>query len=781
MMDTLRRVLATGGSGELASFFKNLEISLASMETLSPTARLEHFEKALRAIRLLREHLPEDSPAISRTPHALSQDADPQDIDQCFSELSRPIRFVKGVGPRISAQLERKGIHTIEDLLYFLPRRYEDRRFIKKIADTQVGGRETVVARVVHAEVKRYAKKGVLEAVFADDSGSLTVKWFHGHSGYLRNLLRKDSRFVLTGEISSFQFGRNMVHPDLELIGDDEEDLLHFQRIVPIYSETEGLHQKNLRRIMKEVVLRYAPSMLSPIPEAISRARGLRPIREAIEAAHFPPADSDVNVYNGASSPAHRRIVYDEFFFFQLGMALRRRGNLDQGGPVLDGRTAMLDDFHRILPFELTAAQKRVVAEIERDVSSGRPMSRLLQGDVGSGKTVVAMSALIMACAAGFQAAIMAPTEILATQHYQNIRQWCRALNLEAAILTGGMGAAAKKAVQEEIARGRISIVVGTHALIQQETDFRNLGMAVIDEQHRFGVVQRAALREKGQNPHVLVMTATPIPRTLAMTLYGDLDVSVIDEMPPGKLSVATKVFYERHRGRVYEIVRRELAEGRQVFVVYPLVEESETLDLKDATRMAEHLAKDVFPEHPIGLVHGKMKEGEKNAVMSGFRKGDIRLLVATTVIEVGIDIPQASLMVIEHAERFGLSQLHQLRGRVGRSDIPSHCILMVQKATTEDSRRRLRIMELTGDGFRIAEEDLAIRGPGEFMGTRQSGMPDFRVANILRDLKLLGDARTDAFSVIEDDPDLTKPENRLLRAVVLKRWEGRLELAKTG
>ncbi|OPY90021.1 MAG: ATP-dependent DNA helicase RecG [Syntrophaceae bacterium PtaU1.Bin231] len=783
MTDSLRRVLATGKRGDLEPFVKDLETSLSSLETLSSSTLQECLEHVLRAIHALREHLPEPSPARPGPPQAPadSRNAPPPDAEKSFGELSRPIRFVKGVGPRISSQLERKNLHTVEDLLYFLPRRYEDRRFVRKIADTRVGSKETVVAKIVHAEVKRYGRKSVLEAVFTDGSGSLTVKWFHGHAGHLRNLLRKDSRFILTGEISSFQLGKSMVHPDLEAIGDDEEDLLHFRRIVPIYSETEGLHQKNIRRIMKEVVLRYAPSVLSPIPDAISRSRGFLPIREAFEAVHFPPADSDVGRYNDASSRAHQRIVYDEFFFFQLGMALRKRGNLDQDGPTLKGKGPMLDEFHRILPFALTAAQKRVVAEIERDVSGGRPMSRLLQGDVGSGKTVVAMSALIMACASGFQAAIMAPTEILAAQHYRNIREWCRKLNLAVAILTGGMGAAAKKTVQEEIARGRIDVVVGTHALIQQETDFRNLGMAVIDEQHRFGVVQRAALREKGRNPHVLVMTATPIPRTLAMTLYGDLDVSVIDEMPPGKLSVATKVFYERHRDRVYEIVRRELAEGRQVFIVYPLVEESEALDLKDATRMAEHLAKDVFPDYPIGLVHGKMKETEKSAAMKAFGNGDIRILVATTVIEVGIDIPRASLMVIEHAERFGLSQLHQLRGRVGRSDIPSRCILMVQKATTDDSRRRLRIMELTNDGFRIAEEDLAIRGPGEFMGTRQSGIPDFRVASVIRDLKLLGDARTDAFSVIEEDPDLSKPENRLLRAVVLKRWEGRLELAKTG
>ena len=494
-----------------------------------------------------------------------------------------------------------------------------------------------------------------------------------------------------------------------------------------------------------------------------------------------PPQDGDVNAYNGAASSAHHRMIYDEFFFFHLGMALRKKGTLDQNGPLLNKGFRMVRDFHSILPFELTAAQKRVIAEIERDLTSGRPMNRLLQGDVGSGKTVVAMSAVSMACGSGFQAAMMAPTEILATQHYKNILNWCHTLNLKIALLTGGMSASAKKTVQEDIAGGRTQVVVGTHTLIQRDTNFHNLGLAVIDEQHRFGVIQRASLRKKGQNPHVLVMTATPIPRTLAMTIFGDLDVSVMDEMPPGKMPVETRVCQERHRDRVYEMIRSELMKGNQVFIVYPLVDESEALDLKDATRMAEHLAKNVFPEHSVGLIHGKMNERDRAAAMEAFRNGGISLLVATTVIEVGIDIPQASLMVIEHSERFGLSQLHQLRGRVGRGNIPSKCILMVQKASTVDSKKRLRIMELTNDGFRIAEEDLVIRGPGEFMGTRQSGIPDFRVADIVRDMKILEEARKDAFSIVEDDPVLGKPENHLLREVVLRRWDGRLDLAKTG
>jgi len=375
----------------------------------------------------------------------------------------------------------------------------------------------------------------------------------------------------------------------------------------------------------------------------------------------------------------------------------------------------------------------------------------------------------------------MAPTEILSGQHYSNIKEWSSMLGLEVALLTGGKKTLERKEVLQKTASGDVDIIVGTHALIQEGVEFKKLGFVVIDEQHRFGVVQRATLRGKGINPDVLVMTATPIPRSLAMTVYGDLDISVIDEMPPGKKPIRTKLFYEKSRDKVYEVIRNELKKGNQAFIVYPLVEESETLDLKDATRMAEHLQKDIFPEYGVKLIHGRMKGAEKDEIMADFSEGKADILVSTTVIEVGIDIPQASLMVIEHAERFGLSQLHQLRGRVGRSDIPSYCILLAGYARSNVSRKRLRIMEETTDGFRIAEEDLIIRGPGEFMGTRQSGLPDFRVANILRDGRILNEARKEAFSLVENDPSLEKPEHALLKDVLLKRWEGRLDLAKTG
>jgi ATP-dependent DNA helicase RecG len=687
------------------------------------------------------------------------------------------------VGPKISALLEKKGLKTVEDLLYFIPRRYEDRRTVKDIKSASFGARETVIGNVEQIGTRFYGRRRVYEVTIDDGTGVLTAKWFKGNHAYLRKIFKKGMRVIMTGEVSSYLFSKDMVHPDFEILDDDESgaNLLHFKRIVPVYSETEGLHQKYIRRIMDHVVNTYSHHIISPIPEEICTNRRLDNIHDSVRSLHFPAVNDDVEAFNDMRSRAHRRIIYDEFFFLQLGIALKRKGNiLDKGIAFKTGGT-LLNTFYTILPFALTAAQKRVIREIEADMEKPCGMNRLLQGDVGCGKTAVSMAAMITACENGYQAAIMAPTEILAEQHYSRINDWADRLGLQVVLLTSGTKNAERKKISEKIKKGEIHITIGTHALIQEEVIFRNLGFVVVDEQHRFGVLQRATLRQKGVNPDVLVMTATPIPRTLAMTVYGDLDISVIDEFPPGRKEIRTKVFFEDQRARVYDIIRMEVKKGNQVFIVYPLVEESENLDLKDATRMAEHLSSEIFPDYRVGLIHGRMKGKEKDQVMTGFIKKEIDILVSTTVIEVGIDIPQASLMVIEHAERFGLSQLHQLRGRVGRSDIPSYCILMSQYKRTEDSRKRLSVMEQTNDGFKIAEEDLAIRGPGEFMGTRQSGIPDFRVAHILRDVYILNEAKADAFSLIERDPLLEKEEHAPLKEILLRRWGGRLELAKTG
>jgi ATP-dependent DNA helicase RecG len=765
------------GKDESAGIAAALLGLFAGYDALAPGDKKERLAEALRHFSRLKSILLPPSPGGGTAPPMPETRGEGGSPDS----LAQPVQFLKGVGPRIAQLLEKKQLSTIEDLLYFLPRRYEDRRRVLPIPETVPGLRQTIVGRVTQAEMRFYGRRKIFEATFDDGRGILKGKWFKGREAFLRGTFKPGKRFILTGEIAGFPFEKEMIHPDFEILYDDENQLLHFKRIVPVYSETEGLHQKTLRRILWQVVRDFSPWIQSPIPEEVCRRRGLIEIREAVRQIHFPASDQEIEPYQEMSSNAHRRLIYDEFFFFQLGMALRKRGEGIEKGISFATEGRMFQRFQGLLPFALTPAQCRVIGEIQQDMASPRRMNRLLQGDVGSGKTVVSMAAMVISAENGYQSAIMAPTELLAEQHYRNLKRWADPLGLRIELLTGNLKTAERKELQEGILQGETDIAVGTHALIQEAVGFRRLGLAVIDEQHRFGVVQRAALRKKGAIPDVLVMTATPIPRTLAMTVYGDLDVSVIDEMPPGKKPVRTKVFSESQRSRVYDIVRREVLKGNQVFIVYPLVEESENLDLKDATRMARHLQQEIFADFRIGLVHGRMKGSEKDGVMADFVAGKIQILVSTTVIEVGIDIPDASLMVIEHAERFGLSQLHQLRGRVGRSDIPSFCILLAQFSRSEEARKRLRIMEETTDGFRIAEEDLAIRGPGEFMGTRQSGLPDFRVANILRDGRILGEARMDAFALVEEDPRLDSAAHLPLREVLLRRWGGRLEWAKTG
>jgi ATP-dependent DNA helicase RecG len=587
---------------------------------------------------------------------------------------------------------------------------------------------------------------------------------------------------MFTGNVTPNYSGKTMVHPEYEILEENEEEnFLNFKRIVPIYSETEGLHQKYFRKVMNFALENYSRYVASPIPENICEKRNLLNIHEALLSVHFPGNNESVDEYISARSLAHRRLIYDEFFFFQLGMAIKKKGRILETGIKFNIEGTLLTKFLTLLPFDLTAAQKRVINEIQADMAKQTAMNRLLQGDVGSGKTIVSMAAMITACQNSYQAAIMAPTEILAQQHYQNIKNWASALGLNTVLLIGGLNTAKRKEALEKIASGEANIIIGTHALISEGVDFHKLGMVVIDEQHRFGVMQRAILRGKGISADVLVMTATPIPRTLAMTVYGDLDVSVIDEMPPGKKPVCTILISESKRDKVYQTISAELAKGHQAFIVYPLVEQSESLDLKDATNMSKHLQKDIFPDNRIGLIHGKMKEKEKDEIMREFLENKIQILVSTTVIEVGIDVPRASLMVIEHAERFGLSQLHQLRGRVGRRDIPSSCILLADYKCSADARKRLKVMEKTTDGFAIAEEDLAIRGPGDFLGTRQSGLPDFRIASIIRDARILNDAKEDAFQLAQRDPFLEKPEHIILRETLLWKWQGKLDLARTG
>jgi ATP-dependent DNA helicase RecG len=608
------------------------------------------------------------------------------------------------------------------------------------------------------------------------------LKWFHGNERYLRERFKKGRKLIFSGDVRWFNYQREIHHPDVEVVeGDIEKDYLNFKRIVPIYSETEGLYQRTLRRLMKTILDGYAKDLSSPLPPEIVERQDLIDFSEAFQRVHFPPDGESFDLLNLQRSEGHRRIIFDEFFFLELGMALKKRGVALETGISFRTEDTLSRRFLNQLSFQLTRAQEKVLAEIKEDLEKPHPMNRLIQGDVGSGKTVVALLACLYVIENGYQAAIMAPTEVLAEQHFLNLHRWLEPLMVKVALLTSSIKGSDREDLYQRIRNGNVQLVIGTHAVIQEAVEFHRLGLAIIDEQHKFGVVQRGLLKKKGENPDVLVMTATPIPRTLAMTTYGDLDVSIIDEMPPGRMVVETKVFPESGRTRVYRIVEEEVKRGRQAFIVYPLVEESEKLDLMDATRMAEHLKQEVFPGFRIGLLHGRMKSDEKEAIMIDFKEGRIQILVATTVIEVGIDIPNASVMVVEHAERFGLSQLHQLRGRIGRGRFPSKCILLAQYRSSEESKVRLQAMESTNDGFKIAEEDLALRGPGEFFGIRQSGLPDFRVAHIIRDTPILIEARKEAFQLIQKDPGLVHPSYSGLNDILIKRWKGRMELATIG
>jgi ATP-dependent DNA helicase RecG len=704
----------------------------------------------------------------------------------CRKNLETSMRFIKGVGPKMAELLARKGIHTVEDALYLLPNRYEDRRRLRRIDELRPGCVEVFSAEVKIADsVSSKGGRRFFEAVVGDDSGNLMLKWFHCNPRFMKGTWQPGRRGIFTGEVVVYGSRREIHHPEVEWLKDGEDlaslvagDPVNFGRTVPFYPLTEGLHQKSLRKVLKEVVDTYSSSITSHVPDAIAQRCSLMPISAAFRDVHFPGNDADLSALHSHSTRAHRTLVFDELFFLQLGLAMKRQGAfLEEGIPftIMHHYTRPL---LKLLPYSLTAAQKRVLSEIKKDMASPGPMYRLVQGDVGSGKTVVALLSALLAVENDCQTAIMAPTELLAEQHYLNIHKLCEQLGIKVCLLSSGIRGKARTATLEAIASGEVQIVVGTQAVIQEKVEFKRLGLGIIDEQHRFGVLQRGILKKKGAHPHILVMTATPIPRSLAMTVYGDLSLSVIDELPPGRTPVATRVCFESQRSQVYRHIREEVRAGRQAYLICPLVEESDTSELKAATQVAEHLAIDIFPDLRIGLLHGRLKPEEKEAMMHSFKAREVDILVATTVIEVGIDVPNATVMVVEHAERFGLSQLHQLRGRVGRGHKLSRCVLLAGGKLTEEARRRLEVMEDTSDGFRIAEADLELRGPGDFLGTRQAGLPDFRVASILRDARILAEARQEAFALVEKDPRLSRVENAALRDELLRRWGGRLELA---
>lgn len=719
-----------------------------------------------------------DSPPEPALPYRRSS-GDPGDH---LKALSQSAQFVRGVGPRLAEIFRKFGIATVEDLLYHLPFRYEDRRALSTIRQLRTGETASVVGEIAHL-AERYvgrAQRRILEGVLRDETGLLALTWYH-QVPYFRSRYQVGQRCLVHGKVEGGATGqKRMVHPEIDLSAD-----LEGQGILPVYNKPATTSVGVMRKIIQRAATDWAERLPSVLSEAVVRAARITDLRQAMRLLHTPARDADVDQLNAFRSLGHRSLVFDELFFLQLGMALRRRSVEIETGLALPVRGTLTQRLHALLPFRLTGAQQRVLREIHADMAQPHPLHRLVQGDVGSGKTIVALFAALVAIENGYQAAFMAPTELLAEQHFATISGFAEALGVETALLTSELTRAQRRKIHQRIQSGEVQLAVGTHALIQEGVTFKTLGLGVIDEQHRFGVLQRAALRRLGARPEItpdiLLMTATPIPRTLAMTVYGDLDISVLDELPPGRQPVRTLLRHEGERAKVYDLVKRDLDRGRQGYVVYPLVESSDVMELRDATTMARELATTVFHGYRVGLVHGKMKGGEKDAVMRRFKAGDVQLLVSTTVIEVGIDVPNASVMVVENAERFGLSQLHQLRGRVGRGSDAALCILITPYHRGDDTQERLQAMANTSDGFKIAEADLELRGPGELLGTRQSGLPDFRVANLIRDRGILDEARRAADAWLRTDPKLERPESQALRTVLLHRWAGRLELAEIG
>jgi ATP-dependent DNA helicase RecG len=698
-------------------------------------------------------------------------------------DLNTPLTYVKGIGPARAAMLEAKGLVTVEDMLGYVPFRYEDRSNMKTVAQLAPGEMATVIAEVRSSKLSGFKRRnlGMFEARFSDASRVVLVgKWFHG--GYLANVLVEGLKVALFGkvEFDSYSGELQMMHPEFEILSADDEDgeaALHVGRVVPIYEAVAKLTTRALRTITHRIFAELPPEE-DQLPQFL-RSRLKMPDRwTALRDTHFPPPDSDLRLLNNFRSPAQFRLIFEEFFWLECGVALKRSKARTLPGIAFQINERVRERIKAMLPFKPTEAQKRVIQEIANDMKEPRPMNRLLQGDVGCGKTIVAAEAAVIAIENGYQVAVLAPTEILASQHFIYFKQTLAKLGYVTALLTGSFSSREKTQLKRIVAEGLAHVVVGTHALLEKDVEFKKLGLAIVDEQHRFGVMQRLGLVQKGVHPDVLVMTATPIPRTLAMTLYGDLDVSVIDQMPPGRKPIVTKHSTADAIEQVYSFVKRQIDEGRQAYVVYPVIEESETQAMKAAQQSYEHLAREVFPDIAVGLMHGRLGADEKETAMQRFKEGHTKILVSTTVIEVGVDVPNASVMVVEQAERFGLAQLHQLRGRVGRGAAQSYCILATEKMN-DAARERIRTLVESTDGFYISEMDLKLRGPGEFFGTKQSGLPSLRVANILRDSEILEVARREAVDFIAHPP--AEEDLRRVVAYIRDHWQRRYGLVTVG
>jgi ATP-dependent DNA helicase RecG len=714
-------------------------------------------------------------------------------VRESLRVLQTPLRFLKGIGPKRAEELEKFGLKSIEDLLYHLPFRYDDRRQIKKIRDAIVGRDETLVGELTAIQKKYNPRRRsqLLVGSLADDTGSLGLLWYRAPA-YLANGLTKGQRLLVHGRVEPGIGGqKRIVHPEFESLENGDEESL--EKILPVYVHPAAVGLSFLRKWVRQALSQCSHCLPDHLPVTIKQRQSLLGLGQSLAELHEPSTTANLIALNGFSSSAHRSVVFDELFYLQLGLEVRKqKRSREEGLRVRLQHQPLSTRMRELLPFKLTGAQERVLHEIDQNMTSAQAMQRLVQGDVGAGKTMVAWLASLRVVENGYQAVWMAPTELLAEQHFRNVSQYADALGVKAALLTGSQAAKDRKATLEQVASGEVSFIVGTHAVIQEGVSVPKLGLGVIDEQHRFGVMQRLSLQRllsrdsdaapMGKVPHMLLMSATPIPRSLAMVLYGDMEVSFLDEMPPGRSPIKTKVYYEHNRRAVYQWVIKELSAGHQAFVVYPLVEASEELaQVRDATQMAEKMRQGVFKEFGVGLVHGKMSTAERDDIMRRFRDRAIGVLVATTVIEVGIDIPNATVMVIEHAERFGLSQLHQLRGRVGRGSAAGYCLLINRAPRNPLAEKRLRVMEREHDGFKIAEADLAMRGPGEFLGTRQSGLGDFRLANLVRDARILMAARKEAQVWLEQDPDLSGSASAELREILLHRWGHRLQLGAVG
>lgn len=691
-------------------------------------------------------------------------------IKKTFLRLDSPIQYIKGVGPKRALCFKRLGIEVVRDLLYLIPRRYLDYSTVYKIGELKIDDEVTIIGKIQAIELKESRQRGeVLNLLLSDGTGSLILRWFNRPD--LKNRFNLGQYLVVSGKVSFF-YQRQLINPLYEIIGEEELQEKTSGSIIPIYPLTEGLSLWDIKRAMKIALDECLNEIEETIPGYLLEKNNLPRLRDALLEIHQPTRIEE-------AQRARRRLIYDEFFYFEFALARRRAKVQKEEGVVLKVNGTFTEKFLRSLTFELTWGQKAVIDEIASDIGMPRPMNRLLQGDVGSGKTVIALYALLVAVENGYQGAMMAPTEILAEQHYLTHCKLLKEIGVETVLLTSSIKGGAREEIMQKIQTGEAKLIIGTHALIEEQIKFHKLGLVVIDEQHRFGVMQRAALLNKGVNPHFLVLSATPIPRTLALTLYGDLDISTLPDKPPGRGTVVTKIISQNEKRDLFRFINEELHNGRQAFVVCPIIEKSEKIDLKSAMEVYNEIAS-AFPDFSVGLIHGRLNTQERLKLMDDFRNGRVKILVATTVIEVGVDIPNATIMLILHPERFGLAQLHQLRGRIGRGVEKSYCFLLLNRFVSEETYERITFFEKSNDGFALAKKDMMLRGPGEILGKRQHGLPDIKLGNLEEDQDLLFIARDDTFRIVKLDPDLKLPEHYPVRNY-LKKIAQKEELLRVG